>query len=68
MRLSSMSNATQQETMTIEALATMADADANAIKSHLHGLVGCNLAKTTPNGKSERRFLVKHSWNLILKR
>lgn len=51
MRLSPMSDATRQETMTIEALATMPDADTYAIKSHLHGLENCNLAKTTPNGK-----------------
>jgi len=49
-QLAAASDATRQETTTIEALAGTLDADEQAVKSHLKGLEACDLARIAPDG------------------
>ncbi|SHH01584.1 hypothetical protein SAMN05443636_1619 [Halobaculum gomorrense] len=49
-QLAAASDATRQETTTIEALAAMLDADERAVESHLYGLQACDLARARPDG------------------
>lgn len=49
-QLAAASDATRQETTTIEALTATLDADAHAVESHLRGLEACELARIEPDG------------------
>jgi hypothetical protein len=49
-QLAAASDATRQETTTIEALAATLDADEHAVESHITGLEACDLARIAPDG------------------
>jgi hypothetical protein len=49
-QLAAASDATREETITIEALAATLDADEHEVESHIMGLEACDLARITPDG------------------
>ncbi|MUW13555.1 hypothetical protein GJ633_02005 [Halorubrum sp. CBA1125] len=49
-QLATASDATRQETTTIEALAATLDADEYTVESHIERLEACELARITPDG------------------
>jgi hypothetical protein len=49
-QLAAASDATRQETTTIEALAATLDADEHVVESHIEGLEDCDLARLGPDG------------------
>lgn len=49
-QLAAVSDATQRETTTIEALATTLNTDNQTIESYLDGLIACELAVLYPDG------------------
>lgn len=49
-QLAAESDATQQETTTIEALAAICDTDEHTIEAHLDGLEACDLARVASDG------------------
>jgi len=49
-QLAAVSDATRQETTTIEVLAATLGVDEHTIESHLRGLVDCDLARIGPDG------------------
>lgn len=51
-QLAAASDATRQETTTVETLATTLDAEERTVESHLYGLEACDLARIAPDGST----------------
>lgn len=51
-QLAEASDATRQQTTTIEALAAALDADEHTVEAHLNGLEACELARTDSDGRA----------------